>query len=100
MSHTLRHRRFSPVPYQSAVFPGSFHFLKYTFLKTKRHTCGTYTVPQICLKIFISAAASRGPAPRPRASRASPAQFVLLISHSVECNAVQRELMLHISIHK
>lgn len=46
---------------------------------------------------FISAAASRGPAPRPRASRASPAQFVLLISHSVECNAVQRELMLHIS---
>jgi hypothetical protein len=50
--------------------------------------------------IFISAAASRGPAPRPRASRASPAQFVLLISHSVECNAVQRELMLHISIHK
>lgn len=34
--------------------------------------------------MFISAAASRGPAPRPRASRASPAQFVLLISHSIQ----------------
>ena len=115
MSHTLRHSQetcFLSVPYQSAVFPGSFCiselrlsqkipsekiFPKHTFLKTKRHTCGTYTVPQICLKNFISAAASRSPAPRPRTSRASPAQFVLLISHSVECNAVQRELTLHIS---
>ena len=115
MSHTLRHSQktyFLSVTYQSAVFPGSFCiselrlsqkilsekiFPKHTFLKTKRHTCGTYTVPQICLKSFISAAASRSPAPRPRTSRASPAQFVLLISHSVECNAVQRELTLHIS---
>ena len=89
MSHTLRHSQktyFLSVTYQSAVLQGSFcipelhlsqkillketlskrKFPKHTFQKTKRHTCGTYTVPQICLKMFISAAASRGPAPRPQ----------------------------------
>ena len=109
MSHTLRHSQktyFLSATYQSAVLQGSFciselhlsqkilpkeNLSKTYFPENKKTHLRNIHCPTDMSENFISAAASRGPAPRPRASRASPAQFVLLISHSVECNAVQRE---------
>ena len=47
------------------------------------------TVPQMCTTCNLLPLVGR---PRPTPLRASPAQFVLLISHPMgECNAVQRD---------
>jgi len=52
----------------------------------KKNICGTYNCPTDAKLTSVAASAAR-----PHDLKgSSPAQFVLLISHSIECNAVQR----------